>query len=302
MPRTLLIAAYVLCARLSAADVLPAGVTLTVDDRPGTAGTQSWTIASPYQQGANRLEFLLPDAALPDSAPPNHADPGRRFPVVYCLPVNDGIQGSWGHPLEVARRHDLANRFQAIFVCPAYAVTPWYGDNPARPEMRQSSYLTEVVVPVVEARLPALAEARGRYLVGFSKSGHGALGIFLRHPERFAKVAVFETWFGLPDAAQWEGWGFSACYGTRESYDAWNPQRLIDERKQELARGPTRIVVLNGGPGARLGVEQLLAQLRDRAIPHALIADRSWGHAWGSGWLPLAVAALLADRDVPAAP
>ncbi len=268
------------------------GVTVTVDEQAQTPGVQSWTVTSPYQQGGNRIEFLLP----------SHRDPAARYPVVYCLPVNDGTQGKWGHPLTVARQHELADRLDVILVCPAYAITPWYGDNPLRPEVRQSSYLTEVVVPLIEARLPALAEARSRYLIGFSKSGHGALGIFLRHLGRFAKVALFETWFGQPDASQWATWGFSDCYGTRESFDAWNPQQLIDEQKVKLAKGPSRIIVLNGGPGARLGVEALLAQLRDRVVPFTLIADGGWSHSWGSGWLPLAVTALLADRDAPGHP
>jgi hypothetical protein len=268
------------------------GVTLTVDDQAQTPGVQSWTVTSPFQQGGNRIEFLLP----------SHRDPARRYPVVYCLPVNDGTQGKWGHPLTVATQHELADRLNVILVCPAYAITPWFGDNPMRPEVRQSSYLTEVVVPLVEARLPALAEARSRYLVGFSKSGHGALGIFLRHLDRFAKVAVFETWFGQPDASQWAGWGFVDCYGTRESYDAWNPQRLIDEQKALLAKGASRIVVLNGGPGARFGSEALLAQVRDLHVPFTHIADGGWSHTWGSGWLPLAVTALLADRDEPGHP
>ncbi len=284
--------ALVAPAAASGDDTALAGVTLTVDERAQTPGVQSWTVASPYQQGGNRIEFLLPSTL----------DPARRYPVVYLLPVNAGTQGTWGHPLAVARLHALSDRLNAILVCPAYAITPWFGDNPLRSEMRQSSYLTEVVVPLVEARLPALAEARSRYLVGFSKSGHGALGIFLRHLDRFAKVAVFEPWFGQPDADQWAGWGFRDCYGTRESYDRWNPQRLIDEQRGALAAGSTRIIVLSGGPGARLGLEALLAQLRDRRVPFTAIAVGGWSHAWGSGWLPLAVTALLADRDEPVQP
>ncbi len=288
----LVLAVISACAFAADEAALPAGVTLTVDPEPQTPGVLSWSVTSPYQQGSNRIEILLPA----------HAEAARRYPVVYCLPVNEGTGGKWGHPLTVAASHQLADRLGAILVCPAYAITPWFGDNPLRPEVRQSSYLTEVVVPLVEARLPALPEARSRYLLGFSKSGHGALAIFLRHPERFAKVALFETWFGQPDAKQWAEWGFVDCYGTRENYDAWNPQRLIDEQKGLLAKGRSRIIVLNGGPGARAGVEALLSQLRDRQVPFTLIADGGWSHAWGSGWLPLALTALLADRDQPAAP
>ena len=262
---------------------LPPGVTVTSDAQPETPGVASWTVTSPYQQGANKVEYLLPDPV----------SPGKRYPVVYCLPVNPGTAGKWGHPLTVARELGLANRHQVILVTPAYDAWPWFGGNPQRPEFRQSDYLTEVVIPLVEARLPALAEPRGRFLLGFSKSGHGALGILLRHRADFAQVALFETWFGQPNAKQWTEWGLDNCYGTRESYDAWNPQNLLDAQRAELVAEPSRITVLNGGPGARLGVEQLLAQLRDRKIPHTLIANPAWGHTWTSGWLPLALTAML---------
>lgn len=266
----------------------PAGVTVAEDPAPRIPGTLVWQVTSPYQEGTNAVEILLPDARPAD----------RRYPVVYILPVNTGTQGQWGHPLEVAKAHDLANRHQVILVCPAFAVLPWFGDNPQRPEMRQSSYVTEVVMPLVEARLPALAGPKGRHLIGFSKSGLGALGLFLRQPERFAAVAVFDNWWGVPNAAQWDAWGFAACYGTRENFDAWDPQRLIGQRKAELGAGPTRITVMGGGPGIRLGVEALEGMLSDGKIPHLMMCDRSWGHTWTSGWLPLAVAAVAdAPRD-----
>lgn len=270
------------CMSPLVAAALPEGTKITPDATPETPGVLSWTVTSPYQEGPNKLEVLLPQPLKP----------GRKYPVVYCLPVNATTKGDWGHPLTEAIKLDLPNRHQAIFVTPAYAVLPWFGDNPQRPEMRQNQYLIDVVIPFIESQYPADATPRGRYLVGFSKSGHGALGLFLRQPDFFSKVAVFENWWGVPNDEQWTQWGFATCYGTRENFDAYDPQLLIDKRKEQLAAGPTRIAVLLGGPGARLGVEGLLGKLRDRRIPHTEIRNAAMAHTWTSGWLPLAVAAI----------
>lgn len=298
MPRHSPILLFATLAALSAArpstaepaQALPPGAQVTIDEHPDTPGVQSWTVTSTYQHGSNKVEYLLPDPLAP----------GKRYPVVYCLPVNPGTKGNWGHPLEVARAANLANRYGVILVCPAYDALPWFGANPNNPEFRQSPYFTDIVIPLVEARLPALAEPRGRFIIGFSKSAHGGLGIFLRDTARFAKIAVFENYWGRPTAEQWAKWGFADCYGTRESYAQWDPQQLIDDHRKELAGGPTRIIVLTGGPKARLGVEALIGQLRDREIPIQTVADDHWNHDWTCGWLPVAVQSLLQDFNIPA--
>ncbi len=267
---------------LLAVDALPPGTTVTDDAVPDTPGVISYTVTSAYQEGANKVEVLLP----------SRLDPAKRYPVVYCLPVNAGTKGDWGHPLTVAQEQGLADRHQTILVCPAYHRLPWYGDNPERLDMRQDQYLLDVVMPLIEQRHPAIAAREGRFLVGFSKSGLGALGLFLKNRDRFAAVAVFETWHGVPDDKQWNTWGFAECYGTRANFDRYDPMHLIPEQAKELAAEPCRIAVLNGGPGIRVGVEFLLDQLRDRKIPHTEIRNPFWGHTWTSGWLPFALTAL----------
>lgn len=252
------------------------------DAQPSTPGTESWTVQSPYQKSPNKIEVLLPKTmAL-----------GKRYPVVYCLPVNAGTTGDWGHPLTEVQKDHLADRYQAIFVTPAYERLPWFGDNPARRDCQQNNYFLQVVLPLIEKNYPVLAEPAGRHLIGFSKSALGALSLFLRNPELFASIAVFENWWGVPNEEQWRKWGFAECYGTRANFDLYDPQNLIKEKAALLANGDTRITVLCGGPDARLGVEGLWSLLLAKKVPHRKIQDLSWGHTWTSGWLPHAVTGL----------
>lgn len=250
------------------------------DASPPVAGTESWSMVSPWLSGTNPVEVLVPS----DLAP------GKTYPVVYFLPVNAGTKGPWGHPLEEMRRMGLADRYQVICVTPSFPLLPWYGNNPDNPSVRQTDHLVKAVVPFVESHYPVSGT---NHLIGFSKSAIGAIGIALEHPEKFSGVAVFENWYGEPDERQWESWGFKECHGTREAYDFWDPSHVIARHSVELSQAPLRITVIGGGPGPRSGVEQLMDQLRQKNIPHLEIWDRSMGHRWDSGWIPLAMASLM---------
>ena len=103
------------------------------------------TIRVPVPGGPTEIRVLLPD----------RVEEGRRYPVVYVLPVEAGIEHRYGDGLLEVRQHDLHNQFRAIFVAPTFSHLPWYADHPTDPEIRQETYFLKVVVPFVEARYPA---------------------------------------------------------------------------------------------------------------------------------------------------
>lgn len=259
------------------------------DPSPCLAGTESWSIISPWQSGTNTVEVVVPTGFTQ----------GKTYPVVYLLPVNAGTKGPWGHPLEEILKHGLADRYQAICVTPSFALLPWYGNNPDNPSVHQTDHLLKGVVPFVESHYPVNGT---NYLVGFSKSAIGALGLALEYPGKFSGVAVFENWYGEPDELQWDTWGFRECHGSREAYDFWDPGHLITRHAAEPAGTSARITVMGGGPGPRPGVDQLMDLLRQKSIPHREIWDRSMGHRWDSGWLPLAMASLFRNEPSRQAP
>jgi hypothetical protein len=290
----------ILCSSLRATSSLPEGVIVTRDPIAETPSVESWSIVSPYQQGTNKVEVLLP----------THVEPTRKYPVVYCLPVNAGTRGNWGHPLTEAIRCGLADKYQAIFVTPSFSVLPWYGNNPDNPLFRENDHITKAVMPFIESHYPTLdfnnvlspSQSSSNYLIGFSKSALGALALFFNNPEKFHSVAVFENWYGQPSDLQWSTWGFKECYGTRANFDLYDPQLLISKHAVDFDKGPSRITVLGGGPGVRIGVDQLMGVLRDKSVPHVEIWDHAMSHDWRSGWMPLAVASLFAipgDAPVP---
>ncbi len=106
---------------------------ITKDRRSVNSGILSYTVVCDYQKGPNELEVLLPD----------DYSAAKHYRVVYMLPVNTGTNGPWGSSIVEAKKANLQNEYQMIFVAPAYDTMPWFGNNPNRPEIRQDAYMLE---------------------------------------------------------------------------------------------------------------------------------------------------------------
>ena len=255
---------------------------ISKDPQSVNTGVLSYTVSCDFQKGSNKLEVLLPD----DYSSLKH------YPVVYMLPVNTGTTGQWGSSIIEAKKANLQNQYQFIFVGPAYDTMPWFGDNPLRSEIRQDSYMLNVVIPFIDKEFSTMAGAGGRMLIGFSKSGLGAWQLFLMHLDIFGQVAIFDSFQGQPSQDQWLHWGFADTYGTRENFDKYDPLSLLDQKKGILQNCPRRITLLAGGPGSRVGVDLYHTKLEDFNIPYIYIRGSYMQHNWYSGWLPLAVAGM----------
>jgi S-formylglutathione hydrolase FrmB len=250
------------------------------DPQPPNPGIPCWIVASDYQNGPTKLEVLAPDKL----------EPGRKYPVVIMLPVNTGTWGNWGSSIVEAKKLNLHNAFQAILVAPAFDTEPWGGDHPTNPKVRQQSYVLDAVLPFVQKEFPA--DPAQTHLIGFSKSGLGALSLFLRNPDKFAKVAVFDP-FGRVDSQQiFNTWGLTASYGPRDNFDKFDPFLLVPQKKDQLKQG-RRVTLIAGGPGTRRGVDNLRDLLADNGCSFTYVLISDAGHDWRTGWLPVAFTSLL---------
>lgn len=235
-------------------------------------------VRSPLQAGPTQIRVLLPD----------RLEPGKRYRVIYLLPVEAGREQRYGDGLAEAKRRDLHNRLGVIFVAPTFAHLPWYADHPTRADLRQETYFLEVVVPFIDATYPVIAEPRGRLLLGFSKSGWGALSLLLRHPERFGKAAAWDAPLMMtrPDR-----YGMGEIFGTQENFEKYRISELVRQKAGQL-RGEPRIIHLGYGSfrDHHRQAEALLAELR---ISREYRDGPQRAHDWHSGWVSEAVDLLL---------
>lgn len=234
-------------------------------------GMDCYVIDSDYQASPASLYVLLPD----------RFDPTKRYRVLYVLPA-------WGLSKEgivEAKKLDLANKYDVICVGPDYVDMCWYADHPERPTMVYDSYLPEVVVPWIDKTYPTIAGPEGRILVGFSKSGVGAVSEFLRHPEVFGRAG---SW----DAPLMEDHTRPEYYGPQDYFmqNYYIPGLL--KRQADLLRGkPARVAIIGFGFGGTPPAHKLMDEL---GISHYYDDSIRPAHEWSSGWLGPLVNVLLA--------
>lgn len=238
-------------------------------------------VQSPYQATQTEIRVLLPE----------RLEQGKQYPVVYVLPVEAGNENRYGDGLLEVKRHGLHNKHRAIFVAPTFSHLPWYADHPGDPSIRQEAHFLKVVVLFVEKRYPAQANAEGRFLLGFSKSGWGALSLLLRHPQVFGKAISWDAPLMKNNPDQF---GMEAVFGTQKNFEKYKITTLLEQRAAQL-RGEIRLILVGYG-NFRQHHQQAHELMTKLGIPHDYRDGLKRKHDWHSGWVEEAVALLLNGR------
>ncbi|MEZ6073370.1 MAG: alpha/beta hydrolase-fold protein [Pirellulales bacterium] len=239
-------------------------------------GVHVHRVESTYQSGPTLIRVLLP------------CKQKTRLAVLYVLPVEPGTESRYGDALEEVLDHDLHNRYGLVCVLPTFSDLPWYADHASDPAIRQESYLLEAVLPFIERTYPVKRVAAGRLLVGFSKSGWGALSLLLRYPDVFGKAAAWDAPLMLDEPGEY---GTQPIFGTTENFRRYQITRLLDQRAGAFRHG--KRIILNGYAAFGHDHEQLHERMTELGVSHVYRVSAADEHNWHSGWLPEAVALLM---------
>jgi S-formylglutathione hydrolase FrmB len=151
------------------------------------------------------LALAAPVRVLVMTPPSYDAAPARRFPVLYFLHDAGGNE-------DVLFREGLADALDKamregslpeMLVVSPRGVDTWFVDGPDGGPGAPSSYatfLTESLVPFVDARYRTIASRGGRLAAGISMGGYGALRWGLAEPGLFSAAG------GLSPAIQQMCW------------------------------------------------------------------------------------------------
>ena len=235
------------------------------------------TVESDYQLGRTKVRVLLPD----------RLEEGRRYRVVYVLPVEAGDGRRYGDGLAEIRKLGLHERHKLICVAATFSHTPWYADHPTDRAVRQESYLLKVVLPFVERTYPALARCEGRLLLGFSKSGWGAWSLLLRNPKVFGKAAA---WDAPLTQARPDRWGMKEVFATQENFMKYHVPSLLARAAGKLGKQP-RLALLGYG-NFRTHHQAVHEQMLALKVPHSYADGPRRQHHWAGGWVEEAVELL----------
>jgi hypothetical protein len=249
----------------------------------GVASMSSVPIRSRYQLATNVLRILEP-AKLP---PPNERT------ILIVLPVEAGLGSSWGDPLEDIRKLGLHDKHGLLVVMPTLTDVPWYADHPKSPGMRQESFIAKAVVPAIDKLYPS--DKPRRLLLGFSKSGFGAMSLLLRYPELFAGAAVWDAPL-MKDAP--DNYGMETVFATQAVFDRYRLDHALRERGRIVLKN--RRLVLSGYDHFQDHMQRAHSLMEQLGIAHEFLDGPQRRHHWETGWIGPAVEALLAESPPPA--
>ncbi len=242
-----------------------------------TNGILVHAVESPLQKGPTEIQVLLPARLEKD----------RKYPVVYVLPVEPGTEQRFGNGLREVQKLDLADKHGLIFVQPTFAQMPWYVDHPRDKAVRQETYFLTVVVPFIDKQYPVVTEAKGRLLLGFSKSGWGAFSLLLRHPDMFARASAWDAPLNLVKPA----FGLGDIVGTQEHFEQYQLAKALERHADELKKDKRLALVGYANFAAHhLAIHEQLERLK---IPHEYRDEKKPKHTWDAGWIDNAVQFLV---------
>lgn len=245
-------------------------------------GIEAWEIDSPHQAGKTRLSIIRPEFTIN----------GKRYPILFLLPVEAGAGSRWGNPLSEAIKHDLVHKHQVIIVSPTFSDLPWYANHPTTPQLQQEKYFVEDILKTLRWHLPEGMHHRdGRYLIGFSKSGWGAWSLLLRHQDLFAKAAAWDA----PLMMDWPSkYGSQPIFGNEQNFRDYQLTRLLKELK---SKDQFNDRLLHAGyDNFREHHQQMQKLLNNLSIEATYLNGPQRDHHWNSGWLPEVVAVLLKEN------
>jgi enterochelin esterase-like enzyme len=238
-------------------------------------GLHTYVLTSDYQARPCKVYVLLPD----------RFEPKTKYKVLYILPAwtpsKEGI-------LE-AKKLNLHNQHNLICVVMDFSTMPWYADHPDNPKMRYDSYLPDIIIPFIDTTFPTLAAPSGRILIGFSKSGLGAVTLLLRHPEVFGRAGSWDGILIMDNRPEF--------FGPRAHYlENYYVPNLLARRAALLKGQPARLAIVGYGIRSFEKLTEDTHKLLDKhGIPHYYENGTQRKHEWGSGWFAPLVQVLMAD-------
>ena len=254
-------------------------------------GVKYYPVTSVYQGSQQQIIRVLQ---------PTNPPSGKAPKLLYVLPVDSGVDtlsSTYSDGFEQLRLLGVPNTYNMTLVAPSFGYTPWYSDN--IPDGKQmESFVVDDLVPFGDTLINSSVPQR--YLIGFSKSGNGALDLILRHPGVFNGAAIWDAPTQLSDISTYSD--MIANFGTQANFTSYEIPALVSNNASAF-RKQTRLWISGDQAAFTAQMVSLHNELTAASIPHIWVQGGTRAHSWSSGWLPGAVAGLdsMATLTAPAA-
>jgi hypothetical protein len=247
-------------------------------------------IDSPFQKDRTTLRVLVPD---------NYSEK-TNYKVLYVLPVREQGNRKNGDGLMEVYKNNFHNKYSLICVAPGYTHLPWYADHSKDLTRQDESHFLKTVIPFIDENYSTQKHKEGRILLGFSKSGWGAITLLLRNPEIFHKAAGWDIGIRMDTELlkeeENEEWieDIEHIFGNMKNFEHYRVSALLKRKAKELG-DEARIFYYNREGNRGSGGAMIHSLMLELGIPHLYWYEPFRKHRWDSGWMPDAVHFLAGD-------
>ncbi len=140
-----------------------------------SVGQQQFVIKSDYLAAADTSIIFFPKHQNNIS--------NNKLPLIILLHGYGGNYKQWSKIVDLQA---LSNRFNCIIACPDGLKDSWYFDSPLQKNSKFELFFLKQYLPYLKTNFAV--DTNGIFITGLSMGGHGAMYLFLRHPELFASA------------------------------------------------------------------------------------------------------------------
>lgn len=228
--------------------------------------------------------------------------------IAITLPVTAGSEYAsnftteYGNFLKLIDENNLATRFNCTFVYLQYpwndeneiSSDPWYVDSKGNSSVSQESFVMDVV-----AKLDLMYPNSQKYLLGYSKSGFGALHLLFKYPESFSGCAIFDAPLGKSGNTMFK------YPGARHAFSSYSAQEFdhffnLNNRIKSYAEGHSQHLIWLGIKNAHFKGEmtRFAESMRNSGIDIQIKSYQAdMPHSWNLTWIEDALTSFKEDSD-----
>ncbi|WP_026950305.1 alpha/beta hydrolase [Algoriphagus mannitolivorans] len=214
----------------------------------------------------------------------------KKYPVVYLLHGGSGAYYDWHQKVtEPGLVNRLSDQYQLIIVTPGVGPASYYYDSPKLDSVQYESYITQELIPFIDAHYKTISKRESRAITGLSMGGHGSMMLSAKHPELFIAAGSMSGVMNI-DTRMWKvpedfrtlrQEGQKLMLGDDLNYDApdFSPYTAVGLVEKMKSNGIALIL--------DCGVEDFLIDtnrqmhqlLLENGIPHEY-TERPGAHTW----------------------
>jgi len=281
---------------------------LTFSGPSTSGGVDTWTVATTINGTAGQTVRALV---------PTSPDESYAHGILITLPAADGEDDtSSGDGFDTVQALGAHNAYNLTVIESSYTTPggngPCYADQTTDPNTLQETYTLELIRWALATYGTTGHELV--YLIGYSKSGFGAMTLIFRNPSVIHKAAGWDSPFDLDNITT--GDGVAAGAGAYAAYEAtfaggFGTQAIFAANYEIpanlstwAAADPTFGTVRRLWVGGYAYFQTADEWMGGTALPGAgVLADASWSsgetHAWHPDWVSAALASMLGTPSGP---